>query len=347
MNIFKWIAALLWCFADDDDAGTGVSGAHPAGGSGTDDPPGGGGALDAARQQQQDADPFKTLSDEQLTGLNLTDDQKAAREKGDEVTLSDEQKATLEGYSKPKDGPADGKPEGLPDQFWDTEKKEVKLDALIKSQKDSRKAYEEEREKNKGKHKGTTVKDSSEYTFESTDEVKKSIGREIEADDPALALFSEIAFSLNLTKEEYQKGVETFLTGAKDFMPPQISIEDEMKKLGDNGDAITKSVLNWGESLQKDGLWSEDEFEEIIIMGSTATGISALNKLRQHYGGEKVIPVAPGASGELPSKEELYKKVADPRYQTDPAFRAKTDEEFKKVFGTEEGASSEAGLGVK
>ncbi len=326
---------------DGGDGDDGVTGNHPATGTGGDDEAG---LLAAARANEEALKQYNTLDEEQIKTLELTDEQRHELEEKKTITFNDDQRGKLKELTTKKSD--NQRPDNVPEQFWDAEKGEIKIDALLKSQADSRKAYEDLK-KQQGNKKGTTVEKAEDYVFENSDEVKAVLGHELEKDDPALGLFANIAHKLGLTQEQYQEGVATFLTGAKEFMPASISIEDEMKKLGENGDAVMKSVLNWGEQLKDNGLWSEDELEEIVIMGSTATGLSALNKLREHFGGEKVIPLNAGASGELPSKEELYKAVASKEYDEDPVYRKKIDDQFKQVFGTEATGTSEPGLGVK
>ena len=34
----------------------------------------------------------------------------------------------------------------------------------------------------------------------------------------------------------------------------------------------------------------------------------------------------------MPSQDELYEMVADPKYRTDPAFRRKVEEQFSRAF---------------
>ena len=52
---------------------------------------------------------------------------------------------------------------------------------------------------------------------------------------------------------------------------------------------------------------------------STANGINALNKIRKYYG-EQTIPTSPVDVDGMPSNDELYELVADPKYKTDPDF---------------------------
>lgn len=331
----------------------GQTGRHPASGSGSDDDGDddlGPGLLEKEAENAEALKYYQSLSEEQRGNLELTDDQKSALQKNEGITFSDDQLKALAdirdekspGDKKVRESIEALKKEGIPEQFIDPKTGEIKSDQLVKSWKDTRKALEQKR--------GNVPKDPSEYKFEPTEELSKlSYAKDITEDDPAIEMFKGIAHALGLDNKQFNQGIEMFLTGAKDFVPDidPISIEDEKKKLGAGADAVLKTVYNWGDALRESGIWSDDEFEEIVIMGSTATGMSALNKLREHYGGEKLIPLPPGASGDLPSKEELYAAVASEKYEKDPAYRAKIDQQFKDVFGTDPAGTSERGLGVK
>jgi hypothetical protein len=104
-------------------------------------------------------------------------------------------------------------------------------------------------------------------------------------------------------------------------------------------------VHAWGKNLVDSGLWSKAEFEEVIYMGSTAQGILALNKLREHMG-EKPIPTTGVIQEGAPSKDELYAMVNDPRYGNDEAYTKEVTAKFQQVYGTGPAGSSEAGRGV-
>jgi hypothetical protein len=114
----------------------------------------------------------------------------------------------------------------------------------------------------------------------------------------------------------------------------QVSFEEEYKKLGNNADATIKSMTDWAQGLVRKGVWSEADFEEFKIMGGTAQGIRALQKVRSYYG-DKPIPVDVGPIDGAPSKEELMAMVGKPEYNSDPAYRAKVEKMFEQVYGSQ------------
>jgi hypothetical protein len=112
-----------------------------------------------------------------------------------------------------------------------------------------------------------------------------------------------------------------------DMVDPKV----EMQKLGPNGQAMVKDMVDWGRGLVKKGIWSPDEFEEFKIMGGTATGLRALMKVRETYEGR--VPTQSAPTTGMPSKEELQAMVGDPKYQSDPAYRQKVERLFHQAFG--------------
>ena len=110
-----------------------------------------------------------------------------------------------------------------------------------------------------------------------------------------------------------------------------INIEEETKALGPNAPQIIDGIKKWGQGLVSKGVWSDEDFNEFKIFAATANGINALNKIRKYYG-EQTIPTSPVDVDGMPSNDELYDLVADPKYKTDPAFRRKVEQQFARAF---------------
>ena len=238
-----------------------------------------------------------------------------------------------------KDNKGDGspkRPDDVPEKFWDPKTGAVNYKAWAKSTKDTRTELETLKQS-----KGAPAK-VEDYKFEVPETLKEAV----KDSDPVVKLFPDLAFNAGLSQEQFSEISGKFLEEAQKHVPPAISFEHEKKKLGEHADLIMTTVLNWGEKLVKEGVWSPTDFQEITIMGSTAEGILALNKLRTHYTGEPPIPTTGSSASGLPSKQELYAKVADPRYQTDNGFREQTEKEFIAVFGDAPAGSSPTGMGV-
>lgn len=240
-------------------------------------------------------------------------------------------------------GGAKTRPEYVLEQHWDPTKGEVRTEAMAKSLADTQKAFRELQAK--GGHK--PPEKASDYKLELPKDVKlhASLSEVDTANDPGFKLFNDLAHKAGLSQQQYNLIAGGFLQGASPFMPEPIDLVAEKAKIGKNADEAIGAVHAWGKTLVERGLWNEEEFSEIVHMGSTAVGIKALLKLRAEMG-EKPIPLDGAVQEGLPSKEELYERVASAEYQNNESYRKETDVLFAKVFGTQAAGTSPAGLGV-
>lgn len=246
------------------------------------------------------------------------------------------------GKAKEGDGKAgdDGRPADVPEQFWDKDKKAVNTAALLKAHSDTRQALKTAQ----GNAKGTKVENAEGYKYEAP----KGLPDHIDAspDDPTVKALREISFKAGLTQEQFATLTSGYFEAAAKLLPAP-DLAAEKAKLGENADKVLAAVENWGRGLVDSGIWSPEEFDEIVGLGSTALGLRALNKLREQHGGEQ-IPVNPGdaAGGEGWSLEDCYAKVGSKEYHDNPTFRAKVDKRFEQLVGTTPMGSSPAGVGV-
>ena len=89
--------------------------------------------------------------------------------------------------------------------------------------------------------------------------------------------------------------------------------------------------MNWGRSLVRDGVFSENDYEQLTVLGGTAEGQLTIRKLRT-LAGEKDIPIqsAPILGEETP--EDLHNLVQSEKYHNDPIFRKEVEKKFEKMF---------------
>jgi len=113
----------------------------------------------------------------------------------------------------------------------------------------------------------------------------------------------------------------------------EINIAQEKEKLGVNANEIIQSNINWGKKLVADGVFTKDDYQEFEIWGGTANGQRVMQKIRGLINGKQEIPTV-SIPGDALDKDELRAMVADPRYQTDPVFRKKTEKAFEQAYGT-------------
>jgi len=207
------------------------------------------------------------------------------------------------------------RPDWWPENFWKAEDSAPDLEGMAKSWKDLRKQISQ------GKHKAPADGNYDTSAF-----------GEIAEDDPVrnhvMSWAKEYQVSQAALDDLVGQVVEMQMMGAKEA---SVNVEQEKKMLGPNADARIQGMVKWGAGLVQKGVWSSDDFEEFKIMGGTAKGIAALEKLRASYEGRIPTEVTP-VDG-TPSKDELQQLVADPKYQTDPSYRAKVERAFQQVYG--------------
>jgi hypothetical protein len=210
----------------------------------------------------------------------------------------------------------DGKPnfEALPEKYWKDGNPDI--GSALKARAELEKAF------SRGDHKAPAEYDVS---------FAKEAG--IPDDDALLGTFKGWAKENGISQDAFKKLAASYIEmqqqAAKQF---QINVEAEKQKLGPNADKIIGEMVGWGQNMVRKGIWSADDFEEFKVMGGTARGINALMKVREFYGDMQRIPVDTASVGDQPSRDELNQMVADPRYQSDPAFRSKVEKLFERMY---------------
>ena len=210
------------------------------------------------------------------------------------------------------------KPEWYPEKFWN-EDDGPDLENLVKSYNELQKKFSQ------GKHKSPDKYDTA--IFE-----EAGIGD----DDPLYSVYKDWAKENGVSQAAFEQLAGTFIEMAQgESQQAEISYKEEYEKLGPNADIAIKSMTDWASSLVRKGVWSDDDFEEFKIMGGTAQGLRALQKIRSYYG-DKPVPIDVSPTSDAPSKEELMAMVGKPEYQSDPAYRAKVEKMFEDVYGKQE-----------
>lgn len=216
---------------------------------------------------------------------------------------------------KEDDTPLD-RPDWWPENFWKKDEAAPDLEGIAKSWMDLRKQISQ------GKHKAPAEGKYDLSAFgdvPDTDPVKNHV--------------------LNWAKEYgvSQAALDTLVgevvkMGVSNVEDTQRSLAQEKAALGPNADVMIKGMTDWARGLVNKGIWGKDDFEEFKYMGGTAKGLKAMAKLREAYEGTRIPTQSMPVEG-APSKDELYQMVADPKYKSDPAYRAKVEKMFHATFG--------------
>lgn len=206
----------------------------------------------------------------------------------------------------------------FPEKFWN-EESGPDIENLAKGYAELQKKFSQ------GKHKTPENYDTS--LFEKNG---------IPQDDELMQTFVNWSKENGVTQGAFDELAATFIgTANANFEAEEVATKEEYEKLGPNADLTIKSMADWAQGLVRKGVWGEDDFEEFKVMGNTAQGLKALQKIRGYYG-DQTVPVAVGQPEGAPSKEELGAMVADPRYTSDTAYRMKVEKLFERMYGSDE-----------
>jgi len=298
----------------------------------------GGLMADALKQQQQQQQPAAVKPEDARTFLadyvHNADDLKTMADDG-VLALHGKVRTALDKALAA--GRLDKRPDWLPEQFWDADKKEIKAEAMSKSWADFRTQASTKA--------GQAPKTPAEYQLNLPD------GMRVADDDKLVGEFRKAAHEAGLSNDAFNKVVTAVMkSGVLDVQP--VDTAAELAKLGPQGQAMVNINTQWGKQLVESGVWTQEDFNEMVVLGSTAEGIRAFNKLREYYGGEK-IPMGDGTGSNMPSVNAWYAKHGEIdqasgrlRMEVDPVFRKQVEDEGKLLFGTDPARSSIAGAGV-
>jgi CheY-like chemotaxis protein len=201
------------------------------------------------------------------------------------------------------------KPENFPDKFWH-EKEGPNYENLVKSYNAIEKKLSEGRPK-------------------APDEYDISALEGIDSEDPLITKYTVWAKDNGISQEAFLNLANEIVDmGYQSEKEAKFDMEKEKALLGENANEIIQSNINWGRSLVSKGIFTDQDYSELEVLGGTAGGQRLMQKLRQMQG-EKDIPVVAIAGNQL-DKEELFARVADPRYQADPTFRKQTEKMFEE-----------------
>ena len=201
------------------------------------------------------------------------------------------------------------KPEGFPDKFWD-EKNGPDYDKFTKSYNNLEKKLSE----------GKQIA-PEDYDISTLDGIIE--------DDPLITAYTSWAKENGIPQEAFITLASKFIElGGESNQDEKMDIERERSLLGENATEIVKSNINWGRSLVNKGAFTEQDYSELEVLGGTANGTRVIQKIRSMMG-EKEIPVVSITGNQL-DKEELFARVADPRYKSDVAFRKQTEKMFEE-----------------
>ena len=78
-------------------------------------------------------------------------------------------------------------------------------------------------------------------------------------------------------------------------------------------------------------MFSENDYEQLTVLGGTAEGQLTIRKLRT-LAGEKDIPIQSAPILGEETQEDLEAMVGTEKYHNDPIYRRDVEKKFEKMF---------------
>ncbi len=198
------------------------------------------------------------------------------------------------------------RPDYYPEKFWDEDGPDV--EKLAKSYAELEKAFKS------GKHKAP----------EGDYEVQDLVDRGLDLEDPTVQAYQDWAKKYGISQKAFEELAGKVLESSQENQEAiDYDYNQEMEKLGERAAEkisflerhITKANLN------------QAEREALAISLNSADTINAMTKFIQGYTNEG-IPTAPVVAAPEMSENDLAQAIADPRWQTDHAWRSKIERQW-------------------
>lgn len=240
------------------------------------------------------------------------------------------------------------KPEGLPDDFWDEEKKSLKTSALIEGYKQKEKIATDLRRIISTKGSALPPSKPEEYKIEVKD---NELAVFVKDDNPLVASARKAALEAGLSTEQFNKFINRYLGEQKEKnllsqpepvkTPEQLEQErkeyydSEMTKLGNTGKVHFEEFNTVIRDGKKAGSFNDKDVEIYKDIMYSADHVRFMKKFITVYSSRPSsslgVPSDTIISEGMLTREELAAMGADPRMQTDPAFRAKRDAGYRAL----------------
>lgn len=232
------------------------------------------------------------------------------------------------------------RPDGVPEDFWDAANGTFNNEKLWEDYQRQQKIAKDLRVKlSKGEQ---NVPEKAEMYKVTLDE---EFSKLIPEDDKGLAAARTAAHEAGLSQAQFEGFVGKYLAAVKEAglleapaaaEPSQEEIkaafDAEVAKLGKDGALEIKANEDWILGQYRNGIFSKADVEAFSQMAQTAEQVRAFTKLREILG-EQRIPVSTSIDTEGASKTDIQSWVNDPRYDSDPAFRAMVEKKVAKAIG--------------
>lgn len=248
----------------------------------------------------------------------------------------------------PEPGTIAERPAYIAEQFWDVEKGTLKDEALANSYNELRNKFNK-LSQDKG---GKAPEKAEDYLvdYKPPHRARPSDGQkdgdlldrygELDPKDPVFVAMANFAKKGGMSPADFNDGMQELMETLHPILPEVFNPAKEKALLGEGAEQMIKTNRGWIDTLARNGVVNEDEFNLLLGFGATALGVQLTNKLRLNSG-EKPIPVNlnGGANKGRKTPDECQAMMADERYHADgavgDAYRAEVDKAFAETFGTD------------
>ena len=140
-------------------------------------------------------------------------------------------------------------------------------------------------------------------------ELPESIDKALGADNKLLGWWSKVSWDNGFSQEEFNDGIEIF---KNEYLGEQVSIDDEMKKLGDNGQERVQAVELWANKF-----FPENLMPAVVRLAESSEGIEAMEMIMENLKGNQSID---SESANKLDEDMIHQMMQDERYHN-PAKR--------------------------
>ena len=263
--------------------------------------------MNEERDVNQEQQTEEVVEEQQPSGLMAQEKQNMESEEANEEGINTHQDENI-GAEEEGEGEIYERPDWFPEKFWH-EKDGPNIENMAKSLNSLEKKL------------GETAPSSYDISELAVD-----------PEDPVVKTFLEFGKEKQLSQKSVTGLINKVLelTGGME-QEAELDVQKEKEKIGPTAPEIIQSNIRWNEKLLKDGIFNQEDYNEIEMLGGTAEGIRVIQKLRGMIGEQEIPTIS--IPGSRPDKAELQAMVADPKYATDPVYRKKVEKAFQEAYG--------------
>ena len=156
-------------------------------------------------------------------------------------------------------------------------------------------------------------------------ELPESIDKALGADNKLLGWWSKFSWDNGLSQEEFNDGIEIF---KNEYLGEQVSIDDEMQKLGDNGQERVQAVELWANKF-----FPENLMPAVVRLAESSEGIEAMEMIMESLKGNQSIN---SESANKLDEDMIHQMMQDERYHNpakrDPNLIRQVNEAYAKLY---------------